>query len=113
MLLKIFGFYCYILEHLRKVHFKTKEGEEVYFDENGDPPAKYEIINSQISKDHEYEFVTVGLYDSSLPIKTILTVIHTLDYAEIFKINCYTCLVYNFFYVTDTSCSGIVLFLLL
>uniref|UniRef100_A0A672Z3Q5 G-protein coupled receptors family 3 profile domain-containing protein n=1 Tax=Sphaeramia orbicularis TaxID=375764 RepID=A0A672Z3Q5_9TELE len=27
--------------------FKTKEGDEVYFNENGDPAAKYEIINWQ------------------------------------------------------------------
>ncbi|XP_060779001.1 extracellular calcium-sensing receptor-like [Neoarius graeffei] len=55
------------LEHLKKVHFKTKEGEEVYFDKNGDPPAKYEIINWQKTKENQYAFVTVGLYDSSAP----------------------------------------------
>ncbi|XP_053356918.1 extracellular calcium-sensing receptor-like [Clarias gariepinus] len=38
------------LQHLKNVHFKSKEGEEVYFDENGDPPAKYEIINWQVPK---------------------------------------------------------------
>uniref|UniRef100_A0AAR2ISD6 G-protein coupled receptors family 3 profile domain-containing protein n=1 Tax=Pygocentrus nattereri TaxID=42514 RepID=A0AAR2ISD6_PYGNA len=54
------------LEHLKRVHFKTKDGEEVYFDNNGDPVAKYEIINWQTTDDH-HEFVTVGLYDSSLP----------------------------------------------
>lgn len=53
------------LKHLRKVHFKTKDGEEVYFDENGDPVAKYDIINWQPSKKQHYEFVTVGLYDAS------------------------------------------------
>uniref|UniRef100_A0AAQ6IJG1 G-protein coupled receptors family 3 profile domain-containing protein n=1 Tax=Anabas testudineus TaxID=64144 RepID=A0AAQ6IJG1_ANATE len=36
-----------ILQHVRKNHFITKEGDEVYFNENGDPPAKYEIINWQ------------------------------------------------------------------
>uniref|UniRef100_A0A3B4CGY1 G-protein coupled receptors family 3 profile domain-containing protein n=1 Tax=Pygocentrus nattereri TaxID=42514 RepID=A0A3B4CGY1_PYGNA len=33
-----------------KVRFKTKEGEEVYFDKNGDPVAKYEIINLMTGK---------------------------------------------------------------
>ncbi|XP_027017781.2 extracellular calcium-sensing receptor-like [Tachysurus fulvidraco] len=61
------------LEHLKKVRFKTKEGEEVYFDENGDPPAKYEIINRQTTKD-QYKFVTVGLYDSSLFVHDRLAV---------------------------------------
>uniref|UniRef100_A0A8B9J3V1 G-protein coupled receptors family 3 profile domain-containing protein n=1 Tax=Astyanax mexicanus TaxID=7994 RepID=A0A8B9J3V1_ASTMX len=55
------------LEHLKMVHFKTKEGEEVYFDKNGDPAAKYEIINWHTSKEGEHTFVTVGLYDSTLP----------------------------------------------
>ncbi|XP_066540901.1 extracellular calcium-sensing receptor-like [Hoplias malabaricus] len=55
------------LEQIKRVHFKTKENEEVFFDNNGDPAAKYEIINWQRSKEHQHEFVTVGLYDSSLP----------------------------------------------
>ncbi|XP_053534297.1 extracellular calcium-sensing receptor-like [Ictalurus punctatus] len=62
------------LEHLKKVCFKTKDGEDVYFDENGDPPAKYEIINWQKIKESQYEFVTVGLYDSSVPGKNRLAV---------------------------------------
>ncbi|XP_058242927.1 extracellular calcium-sensing receptor-like [Hemibagrus wyckioides] len=61
------------LEQLKKVRFKTKEGEEVYFDENGDPPAKYEIINRQTTKD-QYKFVTVGFYDSSLSVHDRLAV---------------------------------------
>ncbi|TKS65716.1 Extracellular calcium-sensing receptor [Collichthys lucidus] len=56
-----------ILQHIKKVKFKTKEGDEVYFDENGDPVAKYEIINWQPSENGIMDFVTVGLYDASLP----------------------------------------------
>ncbi|CAL8353002.1 unnamed protein product [Lota lota] len=56
-----------ILQHLKKIRFKTKEGEEVYFNENGDPAAKYDIINWQTKKDGSVEFVTIGLYDASLP----------------------------------------------
>ncbi|XP_066540409.1 extracellular calcium-sensing receptor-like [Hoplias malabaricus] len=55
------------LEHLKRVHFKTKEVELVFFDKNGDPAAKYEIINWQTSKEYQHEFVTVGFYDSSFP----------------------------------------------
>uniref|UniRef100_A0A3B4CKS2 G-protein coupled receptors family 3 profile domain-containing protein n=1 Tax=Pygocentrus nattereri TaxID=42514 RepID=A0A3B4CKS2_PYGNA len=61
------------LEHLKRVRFKTKDGEDVYFDKNGDPVAKYEIINWQTVEDH-HDFVTVGLYDSSFPALNRLAV---------------------------------------
>ncbi|XP_041796736.1 extracellular calcium-sensing receptor-like [Chelmon rostratus] len=56
-----------ILKHIRKIQFKTKEGDEVYFNENGDPAAKYEIINWQPTENGIVDFVTVGLHDASLP----------------------------------------------
>ncbi|XP_030600133.1 extracellular calcium-sensing receptor-like [Archocentrus centrarchus] len=55
-----------ILQHILKIHFKTKEGDEVDFNENGDPAAKYEIINWQPRENSIVEFVSVGLYDTSL-----------------------------------------------
>uniref|UniRef100_A0A8C6WLR1 G-protein coupled receptors family 3 profile domain-containing protein n=1 Tax=Neogobius melanostomus TaxID=47308 RepID=A0A8C6WLR1_9GOBI len=45
----------------------------VYFNENGDPVAKYEIINWQPTAQGTVEFVTVGLYDASLPVDKQLT----------------------------------------
>ncbi|XP_041656768.1 extracellular calcium-sensing receptor-like [Cheilinus undulatus] len=56
-----------ILRHIQQIQFKTKEGDDVYFNENGDPPAKYEIINWQPNKNGIVDFVAVGLYDASLP----------------------------------------------
>ncbi|XP_045928761.1 extracellular calcium-sensing receptor-like [Micropterus dolomieu] len=56
-----------ILQHIRKIQFKTKEGDEVYFNENGDPAAKYEIINWQPKENGIVDFVTVGFHDASLP----------------------------------------------
>lgn len=56
------------------MHFETSEGEEVYFDINGDPAAKYEVINWQTTKEHQHEFVIVGLYDSSFPVHNRLNV---------------------------------------
>uniref|UniRef100_A0A3P8RPR3 G-protein coupled receptors family 3 profile domain-containing protein n=1 Tax=Amphiprion percula TaxID=161767 RepID=A0A3P8RPR3_AMPPE len=55
-----------ILQHIQNIHFKTKDGEEVYFNENGDPAAKYEIINWQPREKGVVDFVSVGLYDASL-----------------------------------------------
>lgn len=63
-----------MLEQLKKTRFKTKEEEDVFFDENGDPAAKYEIINWQPRLDGQLGFVTVGLYDASLPANSRLTV---------------------------------------
>lgn len=60
------------------MRFKTKEGEEIYFDRNGDPTAKYEIINWQKNKRNHYEFIKVGLYDPSLPTQDRLAVNMTL-----------------------------------
>uniref|UniRef100_A0A7N8WUL1 G-protein coupled receptors family 3 profile domain-containing protein n=1 Tax=Mastacembelus armatus TaxID=205130 RepID=A0A7N8WUL1_9TELE len=56
-----------IFQHIKKINFKTKEGDEVYFNQNGEPPAKYEIINWQPKENGFVDFVTVGLYDASLP----------------------------------------------
>ncbi|XP_034723623.1 extracellular calcium-sensing receptor-like [Etheostoma cragini] len=56
-----------ILQHIKKIKFTTKEEEDVYFNENGDPAAKYEIINWQPTGHGIVDFVTVGLYDASLP----------------------------------------------
>ena len=56
-----------ILQRIRKIRFTTKEGDEVYFTENGDPAAKYEIINWQPTENGIVDFVTVGVHDTSLP----------------------------------------------
>ncbi|XP_041796270.1 extracellular calcium-sensing receptor-like [Chelmon rostratus] len=56
-----------ILQHIRRIQFKTKEGDDVYFNENGDPAAKYEIINWQPTENGIVDFVPVGLHDASLP----------------------------------------------
>ncbi|XP_030258007.1 extracellular calcium-sensing receptor-like [Sparus aurata] len=56
-----------ILQHIRKIRFKTKTGDEVYFNENGDPSGKYEIINWQPRENGIVDFVSVGLHDTSLP----------------------------------------------
>ncbi|XP_030257534.1 extracellular calcium-sensing receptor-like [Sparus aurata] len=55
-----------VLTQLKKVHF-SKNGYDVSFDANGDPVARYELVNWQRSKSGSIEMVTVGLYDASLP----------------------------------------------
>ncbi|XP_076851091.1 extracellular calcium-sensing receptor-like [Brachyhypopomus gauderio] len=62
------------LEKLKIVNFKTKEDEEVCFDKNGDPVARYEVINRQRSTEEHHEFVAVGLYDYTFPVQRRLTI---------------------------------------
>uniref|UniRef100_A0A3Q3JCS5 G-protein coupled receptors family 3 profile domain-containing protein n=1 Tax=Monopterus albus TaxID=43700 RepID=A0A3Q3JCS5_MONAL len=56
-----------VLQYLNTVNFTTKEGERVYFDNNGDSPATYELVNLQMTNKDTMEGVTVGIYDASLP----------------------------------------------
>uniref|UniRef100_A0A3P8RRU7 G-protein coupled receptors family 3 profile domain-containing protein n=1 Tax=Amphiprion percula TaxID=161767 RepID=A0A3P8RRU7_AMPPE len=56
-----------VLHYLDTVNFTTGEGERVYFDENGDSPARYELVNLQITNRGNMEGKTVGIYDASLP----------------------------------------------
>ncbi|XP_034780736.1 extracellular calcium-sensing receptor-like [Acipenser ruthenus] len=56
-----------VVHYLKTVNFTTKNGENVYFDENGDPTARYALVNLQVNKESIIKCVTVGLYDASLP----------------------------------------------
>ncbi|KAJ7995393.1 hypothetical protein DPEC_G00244100 [Dallia pectoralis] len=56
-----------ILSYLRGVNFLMKTGERIYFDENGDPEATYDLVNWQRNEAEEMSFVTVGYYNASLP----------------------------------------------
>ncbi|XP_060780445.1 extracellular calcium-sensing receptor-like [Neoarius graeffei] len=55
-----------VFSELKKLHFTTTAGEDVYFDENGDPAARYELLNWQQEKDGKIVVVKVGFYDGSL-----------------------------------------------
>ncbi|KAG7333503.1 hypothetical protein KOW79_003638 [Hemibagrus wyckioides] len=55
-----------VVNELKKLHFTSTTGEEVYFDENGDPAARYELLNWQQDKDGKAVSVKVGFYDGSL-----------------------------------------------
>ncbi|KAJ7995388.1 hypothetical protein DPEC_G00244050 [Dallia pectoralis] len=44
-----------------------ESGERIYFDENGDPEATYDLVNWQRNEAEEMSFVTVGYYNASLP----------------------------------------------
>ncbi|KAG2467548.1 CASR protein, partial [Polypterus senegalus] len=56
-----------ILHYMKNVHFTTWSGEEIYFDENGDPPALYDIVNWKPTTSGDIQYFKVGSYDSSAP----------------------------------------------
>ncbi|XP_017280160.1 extracellular calcium-sensing receptor-like [Kryptolebias marmoratus] len=55
-----------VLQYLNFVNFTTVDGERVYFDKNGDSPARYELFNLQITNKGTMEGKTVGIFDASL-----------------------------------------------
>ncbi|KAF5895964.1 extracellular calcium-sensing receptor-like, partial [Clarias magur] len=55
-----------VVNQLKKLRFTTTTDEDVFFDENGDPAARYDVLNWQLDNDGKIVFVKVGFYDASL-----------------------------------------------
>ncbi|XP_049432602.1 extracellular calcium-sensing receptor-like [Epinephelus fuscoguttatus] len=70
-----------VLTQLKKVNF-TQNGYDVSFDANGDPVAKYELVNWQKSESGSIELVTVGHYDASLPAGQEFSINRKLTWVE-------------------------------
>uniref|UniRef100_A0A8P4KEI7 Olfactory receptor C family, j1 n=1 Tax=Dicentrarchus labrax TaxID=13489 RepID=A0A8P4KEI7_DICLA len=56
-----------VLHYLTKVNFTTKIDENVFFDELGDPVARYALVNWQMDETGYILFQTIGYYDASRP----------------------------------------------
>ncbi|KAL7872300.1 hypothetical protein SRHO_G00072830 [Serrasalmus rhombeus] len=56
-----------LLEYLLKASFTGVSGEEVYFDENGDSPGRYDIMNLQYVEElGRYDYINVGSWHEGL-----------------------------------------------
>ncbi|XP_069482564.1 vomeronasal type-2 receptor 116-like [Ambystoma mexicanum] len=53
--------------YLRNLHSKTPAGDELSFDDKGDVPAQYEIMNSVYFPNGSITNIKVGRYDSGAP----------------------------------------------
>ncbi|XP_016411507.1 extracellular calcium-sensing receptor-like [Sinocyclocheilus rhinocerous] len=56
-----------VLNSLQSINFTTAGRENVFFDNNGDSPARYELINLQSVNKGKMKVETIGYYDASLP----------------------------------------------
>ncbi|KAM4021748.1 extracellular calcium-sensing receptor-like [Anomaloglossus baeobatrachus] len=53
-----------VYRYLMRVSFTTRSGDEIYFNDIGEVPATFDIMNLQIFTNNEYRLVKVGKYDS-------------------------------------------------
>ncbi|XP_069465137.1 extracellular calcium-sensing receptor-like [Ambystoma mexicanum] len=56
-----------LLHYMKHVQFRSTNGEEVSFDSNGRPPARYDIINWQRGLDGAIRLIKVGIFDTKAP----------------------------------------------
>uniref|UniRef100_F7BF84 G-protein coupled receptors family 3 profile domain-containing protein n=1 Tax=Xenopus tropicalis TaxID=8364 RepID=F7BF84_XENTR len=57
-----------LLQYIKKVNFKTPAGNRVFFDESGNPPAIYDIVNWHLTSQGSLGQITVGKYDLTLEL---------------------------------------------
>lgn len=55
-----------LLKYLRKVNFQGLSGDRFHFDNNGDGPARYNIIHFKQVEPNIYRWVRVGEYDEGV-----------------------------------------------
>lgn len=57
------SFFSQLHHYIKQVNYMNGFGDEITFDENGDPAAMYDLINWQLTASGDIEFVTVGKFD--------------------------------------------------
>lgn len=57
--------YPQLLHYIKQVKYLSSFGDEIQFDENGDPAAVYDLINWQLRPTGDIEFVKIGKFDET------------------------------------------------
>ncbi|XP_043932145.1 uncharacterized protein LOC122805971 [Protopterus annectens] len=71
----IHDFQSWKLHHYTKnVNFKNTGGEQMYFDANGDPPARYDILNFALLPDGTNRYLQVGSFENKAIGRPDLTI---------------------------------------
>ncbi|KAJ1080388.1 hypothetical protein NDU88_000604 [Pleurodeles waltl] len=70
LIAQILGLYKYpqLLGYIKNVQFPERFGRGRFFDEQGNPPARYDIVNWHLSDKGTLTQVKIGEYDSSAPM---------------------------------------------
>ncbi|XP_023132085.1 metabotropic glutamate receptor 1 isoform X1 [Amphiprion ocellaris] len=55
-----------LLDYLLQTSFRGVSGEEIYFDENGDTPGRYDIMNLQNVGEDRYDYINVGSWHEGI-----------------------------------------------
>ncbi|XP_063785733.1 extracellular calcium-sensing receptor-like [Pseudophryne corroboree] len=63
-----------LLHYMKRVRVKLSSRRELYFDENGDPPALYDIVNWQLGPSDAIRQVKVGSYDTAASLGQVFTI---------------------------------------
>ncbi|OCT90630.1 hypothetical protein XELAEV_18019247mg [Xenopus laevis] len=63
-----------LLRYIKKVRIMLKSGRELFFDENGDIPAIYDIVNWKLKSDGTMKQVKVGSYDTTAFFGQVFTI---------------------------------------
>ncbi|KAM9324374.1 vomeronasal type-2 receptor 26-like [Gastrophryne carolinensis] len=62
-----------VFRYLKNVHFKTLLGDDVFFNDIGEVPAMFDIMNLQIFPNNDYRLVKVGHYNSRASLDEQIT----------------------------------------
>ncbi|XP_029435567.1 extracellular calcium-sensing receptor-like [Rhinatrema bivittatum] len=63
-----------LLYYMKKVHFRNKMGEDIYFNSGGSSPTVYDIVNWHLLPDGSIYGVKVGSFDSRAPMGQELSI---------------------------------------
>uniref|UniRef100_A0A3Q2XQM8 Extracellular calcium-sensing receptor-like n=1 Tax=Hippocampus comes TaxID=109280 RepID=A0A3Q2XQM8_HIPCM len=55
-----------LLHYIKQVEYFNSFGDEIAFDENGDPAAMYDLVNWQLKPSGAIQFVTIGKFDETV-----------------------------------------------
>ncbi|XP_076026854.1 glutamate receptor, metabotropic 5a [Genypterus blacodes] len=55
----------HLLDFLMKTSFTGVSGETIHFDQNGDSPGRYEIMNFKHTSEEKYSYIHVGSWDQA------------------------------------------------